>query len=320
FGQEKNYQKSVEILERLVRIERGEHELFRLLAENYLAMGEHEKAARYFNIGKEVLIKTSFEGHTAAETLYYYAYMLGDTHARMKNARVAVNMFKAALKFARTEKDKSDVENYVKWINWDSGNISASEKWDEIIALENVKDYKKMASVCEKLLPELQTIEARLSVHQKLAVVEFEFLDRKGQAVERMKKVFEALSPLQLQNPDERTIPILNTYGAMLYRLGVDARNRDERKIALAYFSKASAFKWDQMAKALMEMVSLVWNTPRQAVNYGEKALQLGENVLTATEKCELLSLMVKAHKSAGQFEKARTYFNTWKKCQEKKT
>jgi hypothetical protein len=77
-------------------------------------------------------------------------------------------------------------------------------------------------------------------------------------------------------------------------------------------------FKWDQIAKALMETVTLVWNTPEQAVQYGEKALELGEGVLSDAEKCELLSLMVKANKSAGQFDKARTYFESLKKCQEK--
>ncbi|MCA9743140.1 MAG: hypothetical protein H6695_10575 [Deferribacteres bacterium] len=318
FGQEKNFEKSIEILERLVRLERGEHELFRLLGENYLALGAYEKAARYFNIGKTVLIKTSFEGPPAQETLYYYAYMLGDTYARMHDARTALGMFKAALKFAQSEQEKTDTENYVKWINWDAGNIAASEKWDEILALEAAKDYRKMAKVAEQTLPILQTQEAKLSVHQKLAVVEFEFLDRKKQAVERMRQVFEIIPIEQQNNPNERMAPVLNTYGAMLYRLGVDARDQDERRTALAYFTKATSFKWDQIAKALMEMVSLVWNTPEQAIEYGEKALELGESVLSESEKCELLSLLVKANKSAGQFDRARGYFETWKKCQEK--
>ena len=155
-------------------------------------------------------------------------------------------------------------------------------------------------------------------MHQKLAVVEFEFLDRKKQAVERMRQVFEIIPIEQQNNPNERMAPVLNTYGAMLYRLGVDARDQDERRTALAYFTKATSFKWDQIAKALMEMVSLVWNTPEQAIEYGEKALELGESVLSESEKCELLSLLVKANKSAGQFDRARGYFETWKKCQEK--
>lgn len=318
FGLEKNYEKSVEVLERLVRIERGEHELYRLLGENYLALEKYEQAVKNFNLGKTVLIKTSFDGPPPAEKLYYYAYMLGDTYARMYNATTAMNMFKAALQFAKSEQEKTDVENYMKWINWDGGNIRASERWDEILQLESRQEYKRMAAVCEKLLPTLQTTEAKLAVHQKLAVVEFEYLDRKPQAVERMKSVFERIPPEKRENPDERTRPILNTYGAMLYRLGVEARNQEERKVALAYFTKAVSFKWDQMAKAMMEMVTLVWNTPEQAVRFGELALQNGDGVLTEDEKCELLSLLVKANKSAGQFDKARTYFETWKKCQEK--
>lgn len=318
FGQANNYEKSIEILERLVRIERGEHELFRLLGENYLAVGQYEQALQNFMQGQTVFAGTNFEGQPDPGTLFYYEYMLGDTYARLHEAEQAVTHFQKARTYAKSPQEIADIDNYLSWIDWDAGNLRASEIWDQVVALEAKKEYGKMASLCEKLLPQLTTPEAKLAVHQKLAVVEFEFLGKKGRAAERMLQVFKTLPPEQLASPSERAKPILDTFGAMLYRLGVDARERDLRKRALAYFTKATTFAWDQRARAYMELVTLVWNSPEKAIAYGEKALKYGIGVLDDKETCDLLSLMVKAHKSAGRFEKARIYYTNWKKCQEK--
>ncbi|MDQ7052841.1 MAG: hypothetical protein Q9P14_08105 [candidate division KSB1 bacterium] len=69
------------------------------------------------------------------------------------------------------------------------------------------------------------------------------------------------------------------------------------------------------MAKSYVEMVTLLWNSPEKAIYFGEKALAHAEGALSSRESCELLSLMVKAHKSAGLYDKARDYFQQWKQC-----
>lgn len=316
FGESQNHERAISILERLIRIERGEHELYRLLGENYLALKDYRSAGENFARGQYVMIKTSFDAPPDSSLLFYYSYMQADAYARLHNAPAAVKTFKIARNFARTKQEQDDVDNYIKWINWDGGNIPASERWDEIVAMEQKKEYKKLADASLQLIPTLRTRRAKMAVHNKLAIIEFEFLDRKDDAVERMRTVHEALAPEELANPSEEVKLYLNTYGAMLHRLGVDAREAEQRKIALTYFAKAVTFNWDQVAKPLMEMVTLVWNSPDQAVGYAEKALQVGEGVLTAEEACELRSLLVKACKSAGQFDKARNYFTQWKECQ----
>ena len=66
FGLQNNCLKSIEILERLTRIEKGEHELFRLLGDNYLALKQNDKALINFQKAHTVMIKTSFK--TAPDT------------------------------------------------------------------------------------------------------------------------------------------------------------------------------------------------------------------------------------------------------------
>ncbi|MCI0494399.1 hypothetical protein L0Z72_05285 [candidate division KSB1 bacterium] len=316
FGLDKNYDRAIEILERLTRIEKGEHELFRLLAENYLALKDFEKALQNLQKGQTILLKTSFEAPPDTSLLFYYMYAQGDVYARMHEAVSSLKAFQVADKFARTEQEKADVKNYLKWINWDGGNIRASEAWDKILNLEAAKDFEKTAKACEHLIPILKTSRAKFSVFHKLAVIEFEILGRKAQAVERMRQIYETLADGDFKTRKEELQPFLNSYGAMLYRLGVEARDKQEKKLALAYFNKASSFEWDQVPKAYMELVTLLWNDPEQAIKYGKLALAKND-MLSSQESTELLSLMVRAHKSAGLYDEARIFFEKWKQKQE---
>jgi tetratricopeptide (TPR) repeat protein len=317
FGLEKNFEKSIQILERLTRIEKGEHELFRLLGENYLATKNYEKALHNFQKAQMVMLKTSFEAPPDTSMLFYYMYAQGDAYARLYDAVSSVKAFQVAEKFAHTEQEKADVENYLKWINWDGGNIRAAELWDKILILENNKEYEKMAQASEKLITILKTKKAKLSVYHKLAVVEFEILDRKAQAVEKMKQVYDTFTRGEIATTAEELKPFLNSYGAMLYRLGIEAREKQEKKLALAYLTKAASFEWDQVARAYIELVTILWNDSEKAIFYGKKALANNE-ALSPEESNELLSLMVRAHKSAGLYDEAREYFKQWKQSESK--
>ena len=316
FGLDKNYARAIEILERLTRIEKGEHELFRLLGENYLAQKDFEKALQNLQKAQTILLKTSFDAPPDTSLLFYYMYAQGDVYARMHDAVSSMKVFQVADKFARTEQEKGDVKNYLKWINWDGGNVRASEAWDKILNLEAAKDFEKTAKACEQLIPILKTSRAKFSVFHKLAVIEFEILGRKAQAVERMRQMYETLADGDFKTRKEELQPFLNSYGAMLFRLGVEARDKQEKKLALAYFNKASSFDWDQVPKAYMELVTLLWNDPEQAIKYGKLALAKND-MLSPQEATELLSLMVRAHKSAGLYDEARIFFEKWKQKQE---
>jgi len=316
FGEAGNYAKAVEILERLTRIEKGEHELFRLLGENYCALREYDQALHNFERALGVLQDTSFEAPPDTSVIFSYIYAEGDIHARKHDTVKAINSFEIAEALASTEQERNDVQNYLKWIYWDDGNISSSELWDKVLAFEAAQKFPEMIRVCRELLPQLSNPKAKMSVNHKLAVMEFEFAENKERAVERMRSVFEMLPAENLEAPNEEMQHYLNTYGAMLYRLGVELRQRNARKMALAYFEKAISFEWDQIGKVYFELMTLLWNDPAQAIFYGEKALAKNSS-FSAEESCEMMSLMTKAHKSAGLFDDARTYFNKWKECQE---
>ncbi|MDZ7290207.1 MAG: hypothetical protein ONB42_09770 [candidate division KSB1 bacterium] len=320
FGQDKNHEKAIQILERLTRLEKGEHNLYRLLGENYLALKQYELAMANFRKAQEVMLKTSFMAKPDTSLLYYYAYVQGDIYARMLDAQKALAAFKEAQIFARTAQEKNDLKNYIKWINWDGGNLQASEAWDRVLELEATKNYPQIAAACAKLLPQLKTKNAKLEVMHKLSVIEFEFLGKKEQAVETMRLVFESI-PLKTDGTPQDTSmqAYLDSYGAMLFRMGIEAKEKEQKKLSLAYQTKATSFSWNQQARACFEMVMLLWNTPESAITYGKKALA-HSNGLSASDQCELNSLLSKACKSAGRFDEARIYFEQWKKCDGKFT
>jgi len=173
-----------------------------------------------------------------------------------------------------------------------------------------------MLEASEQLLPILKTKKAKFMVSHKVAVIEFEVLDRKVSAVERMRQMYETLAAREFKVNNEDLQAFLDDYGAMLYRLGIEARGNQEKKLALAYFAKATLFEWDQIARAYIELVTLLWNNPKQAIKYGKLALVKNDG-LSTEESTELLSLMVRAHKSAGLYDQARVFFNKWKERQE---
>ncbi|NIR50656.1 hypothetical protein GWO43_26160, partial [candidate division KSB1 bacterium] len=81
FGEMGNCAKAVEILERLTRIEKGEHELFRLLAENYTALEEYDLALQNYQKALKVLQDTSFEAPPDTSIIFSYTYAKGDVYA-----------------------------------------------------------------------------------------------------------------------------------------------------------------------------------------------------------------------------------------------
>ncbi|MEK7729355.1 MAG: hypothetical protein AAB354_13155 [candidate division KSB1 bacterium] len=319
FGMEKNFAKAVEVLERLARLEKGEHGVYRLLAENYLALQDYHQACANYRRAEEVMRKLAFMTSPDTALLFYYSFGQGDALARLHDAPSALKAFAAARAFAKSGQDRRDLENYLKWIAWDGGNTRASEQWDKILEWEEGKQYALVAASCQKLLPTLKTPQAHWAVAHKLAVMEFEYLNQPSRAVERMQQIFAALPALEKEAQSEaETKAYLNSYGAMLYRLGVAARKQEQKKVSLAYFTKAMSFRWDNVARAGMELLPLVWNSPQDAIKYGKLALAASSG-LTLQEHCQLMSMLIKAYKSAGQFEDARVLFADWKKCEGEK-
>ncbi|RMF69063.1 MAG: hypothetical protein D6743_02520 [Calditrichaeota bacterium] len=321
FLDQDNHKKAVKVLENLVRLEKGEHSLFARLAESYYALEEWQLAHDNFVRAEQVLraaagldfdTENAFaETQVDTSTLFYYVYYQGDTEIKMHRAEAGLHDLRRALSYATTEKERSDIHSYIEWINWDDGNTRAVELRDRYLALQEQGKYREAAKGFLKLIPMLKTRRAIDETVWRLAVLEFQYLNRKNEGIERLKHV------VQLADKDTRGAPVDSTYrryfdsyGVMCHNLGLDY-TRKNRKVAFMYFQQAVAIAWESRAKSYLELAKLSRNNPRLVIENCSKALA-GSAQLDGNEQMQAYQLIVQALKRTGQFDRARTYYAQW--------
>ncbi len=325
FEKRADRRKAVEVLENLVRLEKGEHILFRRLADAYYALGMWQDAYRNYAAAERVLRETAFEGvrdrvvsldslkraPVDRAALFYYLYYQGDTKAKLYDARDALSYFASALAVAPTAADSQSVLSYTRWINWDQGNIRATEKRDSLLALQARKRYAEAARGLTALLGELRTAEAKDEIEWRIAILEYQKLNKKRSAVERLARVVKRRSRGRSQPPSDSLLQrYTEAYGTMCYNLGLENLDRS-RQTAFAYFLQAAAVPWNGRAKSYLEIAKLSRNNPEAVVENSLAALRQTPG-LQGEELAQLYRLLTAAYKRMGRFEEAREYYQKW--------
>ena len=321
FLDEENHLRAAKVLENLVRLEKGEHTLYARLAESYYALENWPAAHDNFALAEKVYFETlgldfthpdtARRAQLDSTTIYYYTYYQADTEVKMHQAEKALTTFARARQWARSDREREDIQSYIDWINWDDGNIEAVELRDKFIALQEAQRYKEAARGFEKLLDKLRTRRARDEIAWRLSLLEFQFLNAKDRGIDRLKEVV-------LESPrDEHGAPLDSTYqsyfdsyGAMCHNLGLEYF-RKNRKVAFTYLKQAVAIAWENRAKSYLELAKLSRNNPRMVIENCELALQTPEQ-LEQIEQMQAYQLLVEAYKRLGKFNKARAYFARW--------
>ncbi len=324
FLDDNNHQKAIRVLEGLTRIERGEHTLFARLAEAYYA--SEKWASAYVNFTQAELVLHNSTGLDFSEAangfadtsidsaaLFYYVYYQGDTQIKLHDSSKGLQNLNRALEFATTAQERSDIRSYIEWINWDDGNTRAVELRDKYIALQEEGRHNDAAKGFRKLIPTLRTRRAIDETVWRLAVLEFQFLDRKNEGIDRLKNV------VKLTQKDTKGAPIdttyrkyFNSYGVMCHNLGLE-NVRKNRKVAFMYFQQSVEVDWQNRAKSHLEVAKLSRNSPEVSLKACQGALATPEQ-LDQREQMQAYQLMVEALKRTGKFQEARKYYAAWMK------
>ena len=304
-GELKNHEKSIKVLENLVHLERGEHTLFARLGENYWQTKDWRSSYRNFVQAEKVLTGISFIAKPDTGTLFLYVYYQGDNQAKMYDADSALFHFSRAISFAPNDEQIEKVQSYISWINWDDGNIAASERKDEILQFERNKQYKKAAKEYEKLIQQLKTQRAENEIHWRLSLIEFEYLEKEEDGIDRLSSVIKQI------DVDEKGVPTdstnqryIESFGVMCHNLGL-ANEQKNRKVALAYFLQSISIPWENRSKSLLELAKLSKNDPDRVIEYCNDSLAPSSH-LSREETIQVYQLLVEAYKRKGMFEKAR--------------
>jgi len=330
FQNAKKYEQAVHILKGLVRMNRGQPQLYFRLGMNYWFLKEWERAYENFRQAENLLvaitplridsvIADSLEllqkmNSVPVDTnqLFSYIYFQADTKAKLYDADAALALLNRALEIARTVAEREDIISYINWIRWDDGNIRASELNDYYAQLESYGQYDEAAKGFKKLLKVLKTNRTKDQINWRISLLEFEYLNQQEQGIDRLAKVIRKTPKDTIGAPLDSTYKrYFKDYGIMGYNMGI--RNVVDRpKVAFMYFKQSVTIDCPIRGKSYLELAKLSVNNPRESVEMCHQALEFSED-LTIKEKSQAYRLLVEGYKRQGNIEKAKEYFVKWK-------
>lgn len=330
FQDSKKYEKAVQILKSLIRINRGEPDLYYRLGMNYWFLKRWPEAYENFKQAKNLLLAITPLGVSDVPVdslqliqqmalvpvdtskLFNYIYFQADTKAKLYEADAALALLERALEIAPTDAEKNNILVYISWIKWDDGNIKASELNDYYTKLENNRNYVAAAKGFKSLLKELKTERTADQINWRISLLEFEHLEQFEAGIERLAKVIRKTLKDSIGAPVDSTYkPYFKGYGIMGYNMGI--RNlADKPRVAFMYFKQSVTIDCPIRGKSYLELAKLSVNSPGEAVEMCHQALAYSQD-LSIKEKSQVYRLLVEGYKRLGNVAKAKEYFLKWK-------
>jgi tetratricopeptide (TPR) repeat protein len=322
-----DWAKAAEVLENLVRMDGSQHGIYGRLAQCYASLHAWQASLRNFRAAEAVQRQTAvfqvpeserLDDRTIAaaldsSALFLYVYYQAESHIRMYAADSALFQLERASAIARSPEDRSAVKSTTDWIDWDDGNIAAAEMRDSLLTLVDEKKYADAARGFSDLFAQLRTARARRETDWRLALLEFSFLDRQEQALQRMQKVVKYYEEQRTQaQSDTLYEQYCESYGTMCHNQGLKALTDQKFPMALAYFEQAVRVPWKLRSKSYLEIAKLSINNPGRAVGVAEKALA-DRDRLSEGDQLKALEVLIESLKRTQQFDLATKYFREFR-------
>ena len=321
-NQEADHYEAIDVLEKLVRLERGEHVIYASLAENYFRVSNYERAAENFKLARETLENTArlddyyFEhgGFSPQDSLnvFLYTYYTGESYINLLDAENALSEFEQARQLATSEDDIEAINSQIDFINWDDGNILGSMRRDSLAALVSNGRLEEAESGFLELRNSLKTQYARDEIDWRLGVVQYQ-LGKQDEAAERLLQLVQ-----RTDNYDDGT-PVnsmyeryFNDFGIITYNIGIEYRRNNERNLALKYLNQSAKVQWENRAQSYLQIADLISNNVVEAIRYAELAEQEIES-LNEQDKKALYELLADLHRRNRNMELAQHYFQLWR-------
>jgi len=183
-NQADEFEKSITILEKLSRLEKGDHVIFGVLAENYYVLGQYGSAAENYKKAAEVLTETAKltenyfdEGSKTIQdslNLFTYYYYEGQSHLQLFDEFKSREAFLNGNRYASTEEYRDIIEGELNFIDWDEGNIKASFARDSLLKLVNAGQPSNAMKGYRDLLLTLRSKRATDEIDWRIAILEYE--------------------------------------------------------------------------------------------------------------------------------------------------
>lgn len=320
---QQEHRKAIEVLEKLARLEKGEHVVYYALGENYFSLDNFKLAANNFDRAIRTLrdvvpmsdhyVEHGSMSERDLSNLFIYTYYKGVSYMHLYDTPTALAIFDEAMDLALTEEDKQSVQSEIDFINWDDGNIPASMEREHIITqLVNQGRLEEAEQRFKELMPTLRSDRARDEIDWRLGVVEYQN-GKEKQAAERL---------LQLVNRSEtnnRGLPVdpgymryFNDYGLICFNIGQSYLAERDRQNALAYFMQSTKLNWRNRARAYLQIANILSNNVTESIRYATLA-ENESHALNEQDRRALYSLLTDLHRRNGDMDEARRYHQIWR-------
>jgi|GEM_PF-1805615 len=271
-----------------------------------------EQARDYF----QVAVAAIFEGdESAIDTTKLFENLVGrgDAQFHLYEAEPALTSFTYARMIAPNENLYNQLTASINFINWDGGNIRASEKYNEARSLSNEKKYKEAEIVFLELLGTVTTEKATNEAQFALARMQFYQLGKKDDGIDRLWNLVNKY-PLDPNSPapiDSTAQYLWEQYSQMCLRIGVDYFNTDKRASFTYFFKAAQIEASSSKGQAFLNLARMSYQNPQLCLNYCMRALDYQDR-LDQEEKKYLYQTIYQAYLKQGDFDQALEWFKKY--------
>lgn len=303
--------KRLQILKNLLYLKNDPKErlqLFSNIGSIYRQFEIWDQARDNFQLAVEAIF-VSDESQIDTTNLFQNIYLRGEMELKLYEDEPALTSFIHARMIAPNQNLFKSITSLIDFINWDGGNIRASEKYNETKMLYREKKYDEAEIAFLELLGIVQTEKATNQAQLDLATMQFYQLNKQDDAIDRLWNVVNKYS----LNPDSG-IPIDSTYknlwenyARLCLEMGVNYYYKDKRS-SFTYFLKSSQIESSSRGKAFLNLAMASTYNPQICLNYCIRALDYQQR-LNQEEKKLLYQTIYQAYLKQGDFEQALNWF-----------
>jgi len=309
------YTKAIEELKNLLQVDKSNPYIYERLAECYYALQDWENCYQCFDKAEQVLLivakfknSKNMPSSASVDTArwVYYLQGKGEAQAKLYDSALAITYLTRAKQMTHSASNAQQLQNYLNWIEWDGGNLKASELRDEAQHVEQAGEYKKAHSKYLQLLGILTTQQAKNEIDWKVASIDFNHLSEKLEAIERMFRVIQSIQ--KSGNAHELNDVYLQDYAAMCYSIGVDYYNQHNYRFAYIYINQAAQFEWEHRGDCYLQLAMLSEVNPHESIQFCQKALAYSKQLSDESQN-KIQKMLTVSFIRLGEFDLAQNYY-----------
>ena len=256
-----------------------------------------------------------FEGEESeidSSRLFNNIYLRGLSQLRLYEDEPALTSFRYARMIAPNDQFYNNLTGYIDFINWDGGNIRASEKYRDAQNLFRERKFDQAEQAYLNLIDMIKTEKAKNQAQRDLARIQFTYLNKRDQAIDRLWHVVVS-HPLDSKTGiaiDSTMKNYWEIYSQMCLNLGIDYFNTN-KKYSFAYLLKASQVESPVRGKAYLNLAMSSTGIPSICLGFCNQALKYRDQ-LNSEEQKLLYDTLYKAYSMQGNFDEALTWFKAY--------